>query len=903
MDFKAQSSIEYLAVVGLGLLMATPFIGLVQQDVINLRTDSQDARFTSSLDEMESAIERADALGDSAQTSFTLNVPDNIVDARVVDDRNIVFTQNRSGQLSNRTVILGTNVQTSNLPLERGRYSMKAEAESGFVRVRSSDLNSDFFSASITDYDQVVERGDIFNATYEIENTGGEEGTQDVEYSASIAGSESFSDFREFNLDPNEENSEDVEWSDTNAESLGEYIFEVETDNDSDSRTFKLLEEPDVNTEENGTVTESSAELNGEVISTGGEDVDAFFEYRKTEDSTWSNTDTENTGQEEFSETVTGLEPATNYEFRAVGENSLSTNIGAEKQFTTGGGEAFFEVDIDESESDGVVEQGETFNANYTVENTGDTEGTQNIAYNITKDGNEVYSNETHVEDLTLDEGEESNIKEIEWDASGTESGFYNLSVISVNSSDRFEFELEQYLSEYGQLVMDDNPEGYWKLDEESGTTAIDETGNYDGSIEGSPDLGVEGADGTAINFDGDGQYVEIDGYSGVTGSDTRTVEAWVKPESGVDYTVSENTHVVDWGLNNNGERYSIRLSDEGGGDPVLRVEVQGGFKYGSTQLDREEWNHIAVVLPEGSSDVTDHRLYVNGELDSTGEQASQTIDTAEATAFISRNNEQDRDFIGSVDEVAIYNEELAEQSIEERYTTITGQISTEGLFGHWDATQIEASDGDNVEEWIDISGRGNDAVQSDSGNRPSLQEDITSTGKPGVEFNTSEWLETDYNPSEDELADDSTLFIVAEWFSTQNNGRFPIGSWGDPRFYFGQRGDDDWQIGYGDGWGRDGQSVQNEIVSARVAHDGDGEVEAFVNGELQVRTGEGDSSAEDFSEFSGANDNDLFLGRLSGEDRDFDGHIFEIMLYERELTTEEVDEVEEYLEDKWGLN
>ena len=139
MDFKAQSSIEYLAVVGLGLLMATPFIGLVQQDVINLRTDSQDARFTSSLDEMESAIERADALGDSAQTSFTLNVPNNIAEAKVVNNRNIVFTQNRSGQLTNYTRILQVDINSEGLPSEQGSHQMKAESWNEEINISSRE--------------------------------------------------------------------------------------------------------------------------------------------------------------------------------------------------------------------------------------------------------------------------------------------------------------------------------------------------------------------------------------------------------------------------------------------------------------------------------------------------------------------------------------------------------------------------------------------------------------------------------------------------------------------------------------------------------------------------------------------------------------------------------------------
>ncbi len=135
MILKGQSSIEYLAVVGIGLLMATPFIGLVQEEVFGLRTDSQDARFVSSLDEMESAIERAHALGEPAQSDFVLNLPDNIVFAKIVGGRNIVFTQNRSGQLSNYTRLMNVNVNADDLPKERGSYKMKAESWNSEVNI------------------------------------------------------------------------------------------------------------------------------------------------------------------------------------------------------------------------------------------------------------------------------------------------------------------------------------------------------------------------------------------------------------------------------------------------------------------------------------------------------------------------------------------------------------------------------------------------------------------------------------------------------------------------------------------------------------------------------------------------------------------------------------------------
>ena len=123
---KGQSAIEYFTIVGIGLLIASPFVVLVQQDVISLQTDSADARFSSSLDDMQNAVERADALGEPATTSFTLNVPTGIESSGIESDF-VVFTQNRSGQPSNIARRMDTDINGS-LPVERGSYSGQAEA-------------------------------------------------------------------------------------------------------------------------------------------------------------------------------------------------------------------------------------------------------------------------------------------------------------------------------------------------------------------------------------------------------------------------------------------------------------------------------------------------------------------------------------------------------------------------------------------------------------------------------------------------------------------------------------------------------------------------------------------------------------------------------------------------------
>ena len=51
---------------------------------------------------------------------------------------------------------------------------------------------------------------------------------------------------------------------------------------------------------------------------------------------------------------------------------------------------------------------------------------------------------------------------------------------------------------------------GYWKFDETSGTTAQDASGNgQDGTLNGDPQWAA-GMLGGALEFDGDGDYVDI---------------------------------------------------------------------------------------------------------------------------------------------------------------------------------------------------------------------------------------------------------------------------------------------------------------------------------------------------------------------------------------------------------
>jgi len=68
---------------------------------------------------------------------------------------------------------------------------------------------------------------------------------------------------------------------------------------------------------------------------------------------------------------------------------------------------------------------------------------------------------------------------------------------------------------------------GYWKFDEGSGTTAYDSSGNgLDGTLNGDPQW-VEGQLGGALDFDGNGDFVEIPHSTILSITDEITITAW----------------------------------------------------------------------------------------------------------------------------------------------------------------------------------------------------------------------------------------------------------------------------------------------------------------------------------------------------------------------------------------
>ncbi len=105
-------------------------------------------------------------------------------------------------------------------------------------------------------------------------------------------------------------------------------------------------------------------------------------------------------------------------------------------------------------------------------------------------------------------------------------------------------------------------------------------------------------------------------------------------------------------------------------GDPgngAIRVAVSGGHILGGSDVrSATQWHHVAAVLPEGASDVSEVELYVDGVLETGTTSSGQTIDTAVSAnvtigAFMGGGF-----FDGLIDDVRIYSRGLSAGEIWE---------------------------------------------------------------------------------------------------------------------------------------------------------------------------------------------------------------------------------------------
>jgi hypothetical protein len=191
-----------------------------------------------------------------------------------------------------------------------------------------------------------------------------------------------------------------------------------------------------------------------------------------------------------------------------------------------------------------------------------------------------------------------------------------------------------------------------------SGLTTKEAGGYTTAQLQGfsnDPNQWVAGRFNRAISFDGTNDFVMVPSFNGVSGTGARSCAAWVKT------TRTNGMPVIAWGTNASGNSWTFLLQSG-----MARVEVASGWVQGNHLVNDGQWHHIACTFTnDGSPDVTDVKLYVDGVQESSfTSQGPQAINTLVVSPVTIGSDAQGRFFNGVIDEVQIYSRALSAPEI-----------------------------------------------------------------------------------------------------------------------------------------------------------------------------------------------------------------------------------------------
>ena len=190
-----------------------------------------------------------------------------------------------------------------------------------------------------------------------------------------------------------------------------------------------------------------------------------------------------------------------------------------------------------------------------------------------------------------------------------------------------------------------------------SGGSLSDDSGNgYNGTTVGDPTLTTDSDRGDVMNFDGDDRIVVTNGTAGL--AEEVTISAWVNLDAGQQESVF---------LSLGDEVYVIL-------DPTNPSYGMGGRVGGFTSYSLDSgdrvagtgWRHVALTLDDANNEL---RVYLDGELTRSSNYSGMEADWPTAISqdiIIGSLSDGSRAFVGSIDDVRVYDRALTQIEIIE---------------------------------------------------------------------------------------------------------------------------------------------------------------------------------------------------------------------------------------------
>lgn len=224
--------------------------------------------------------------------------------------------------------------------------------------------------------------------------------------------------------------------------------------------------------------------------------------------------------------------------------------------------------------------------------------------------------------------------------------------------------------------VLAEELKTYWRLDETSGTTIVDSAeygSNSDsGTLVNGPTR-IAGLFGSALQFDGVNDYVQIAHSSDINPTQAITVSVWARSTNA---TFNKRYSFVS-----KRNAYLLGPGADGTTKITFQLYIGGGWRSVTyaTGVDLTQWHHYV-----GTYDGSTIRLYVDGvQVASTPRTGAINADSG--NLMLGRDDGYSRYFKGALDDVRIYSAALSSGNIEELYqqgeSAMAGMAATSSGF------------------------------------------------------------------------------------------------------------------------------------------------------------------------------------------------------------------------------
>lgn len=295
---------------------------------------------------------------------------------------------------------------------------------------------------------------------------------------------------------------------------------------------------------------------------------------------------------------------------------------------------------------------------------------------------------------------------------------------------------------------------GYWKMDENTGTSTTDSSGNGNNSTTWTGATWAAGKFGSATSYNGSDQVVRFAESSstdlGAT-TDSYTVSAWIK------FTSCANVCDIFDKMSNSSAAHPFHLYIDSTNKPYFSFRDSAGnlsTAFQNSALTAGTWYHLTAVRDKLNNKLY---LYVNGSLTLSSQTATDTTTTsATNNDDISIGNGggsyTNNDFNGAIDDVRLYNRALTPAEVRQLYNWAPGPV------GWW---KMDENAGTSIN---DSSGNGNNSTTWTGA--------TWTSGKfgSGTAYNGSNQVVRIAESTTTDLGATTDSYTVGAWFKTSTD-------------------------------------------------------------------------------------------------------------------------------------